>query len=147
MSKVREFVVGCFDTAPKDNGLDLDGLRLMTRPEGINSWPAEKRTAWLRENGYDLSVDFDGKKMWVHGVNTNIVVVAGTLWDEADLSWIIRTLQPGAASSALVLWELPSTVALPLTFAFRTVNGASGLFRVTAFSQADKQATIQVRLP
>jgi len=144
--KVKEFVVAGFDSAAKDNGLDLDGLRLMTRPEGIDAWPADQRTQWLKESGYDLAVDFDGKKVWIHGVNANIVVVSGALWADADLSWISRTLPAGESSSSLVLWELPPTVVLPLTFAFRTLNGGSGLFRVTAFSQAEKTATIQVRL-
>ena len=103
MNKVKEFVLVGLDSAGRDNGLDLDSLSLMTRPEAINSWPPDRREKWLLESGYDLSVDFDGKKMWVHGVNANIVVVASSMWDEADLSWVTRTLQTGDKSSALVL--------------------------------------------
>jgi|GEM_PF-4580222 hypothetical protein len=103
MNKVKEFVLVGLDSAGREKGLDLDGLSLMTRPEAINSWPPNRRAKWLLESGYDLSVDFDGKKMWVHGVNANIVVVASSMWDEADLSWVTRTLQTGDKSSALVL--------------------------------------------
>jgi len=138
-------VVNGIWSAPDNNGVDLDGLRLLTRPDGIDSWAEEKRRKWLYDNGYDLSIDINEKGVWLHAVGTNLVAIPAERWEGGDLSWIEDALQPGALSSPLVFWELPA-VPLPITFAFRTQNGASGVFRVTAYSQKERKATIQVRL-
>ncbi len=133
-------------TVTENSGVDLDGLRLLTRPDDIDRRTEEERRQWLRANGYDLSIDLDDEKVvWVHGVETNLTVIPNDRWDEPDLSWIGETLQRGTLSSPLVLWELPQDI-LPLTFAFRTENGTSGLFRITAYSRHDKKATIQIKL-
>jgi hypothetical protein len=145
MSNVTELIVAGIWSAPENNGVDLDGLCLITRPDGIDTWTEEKRRQWLTDHGYDLSVDLGEKGVWLHAVSTNLLVLPNTKWEENDLSWIERTLQSGGLSSPLVFWELPQGV-LPITFAFRTLNGTSGLFRVIACSISDKKATIQVKL-
>ena len=145
MSEVTELTVNGLWAASTDNGIDLDGRCLMTRPEGIDDWTEEKRLQWLDDNGYDLSVDLGDKGVWLHAVATNLTVVPNPKWQDSDLSWVSDILQPGRQSSPLVFWQLPEDV-LPLTFAFRTADGTSGLFRVTAFSPEDKKATLQIRL-
>jgi hypothetical protein len=145
MSKMTELIVNGLWAASKDNGVDLDGRRLMTRPDGIDQWTEERRRRWLNENGYDLSVDLGEKGAWLHAVATNLTAVANTRWEDKDLSWVKNMLQPGSVSSPLIFWELPQGV-LPITFAFRTINGTPGVFRVTAYSVTDKKATIQIRL-
>ena len=142
---VTELAVNGIWSAPKDNGVDLDGLRLMTRPEGIDGWTAGKRQQWLTGSGYDLSVDINEKGVWLHAVETNLMVIPNERWEDSNLSWIRDILQPGALSSPLVFWELPPGL-VPVTFAFRTRNGTAGIFRVTAYSQEKRQATIHVKL-
>jgi len=133
-------------TVTEGTGVDLDGLRLLARPEGLDNETENERRHWLRENGYDLSIDLDDDKVaWIHGVETNLTVIPNDKWDNADLSWVVKTLQIGTLSSPLILWELPQDV-IPITFAFRTANETSGVFRVTAYSQREKTATIQVKL-
>jgi hypothetical protein len=145
VSKVTELIVNGLWAAPKDNGVDLDGLCLMTRPDGIDDWTEEKRRQWLNDNGYDLSVDLGDKGVWLHAVATNLASILNAQWKDESLSWIADTLQPGSLSSPLIFWQLPEDV-LPITFAFRTMDGTSGVFRVTAYSVEDKKATIQIRL-
>ncbi len=145
MNDMTELTVNGLWAAPKDNGVDLDGRRLMTRAEGIDQWTEEKRRRWLNETGCDLSVDLGEKGAWLHAVATNLTVVANTRWEDKDLSWVKNTQQPGSLASPLIFWELPQGV-LPITFAFRTINGTAGIFRVTAYSVTDKNATIQIRL-
>lgn len=118
---------------------------LLTRPEDIDKWTEDERRRWLNDHGYDLSVDVSEKGVWLHAVATNMVVVAGDRWSEGDLSWVTTTLQPGASSSPLIFWELPKGV-LPITFAFRTLSGIAGVFRVVAYSMERRNATIQIRL-
>jgi hypothetical protein len=145
MSTVIELIVNGVWSAAENNGVDLDGCRLMTRPNGIDQWTEEKRREWLNDNGYDLSVDLGDKGVWLHAVATNLTTIPNARWDEKDLSWVTATLQPGSRSSPLIFWELPKGV-LPITFAFRTMDGAAGLFRVTAYSVDEKKATVQIRL-
>ncbi len=133
-------------TIIQGTGVDLDGLCLLVRPEDLDSRTENERRQWLRENGYDLSIDLDDDEaVWIHGVETNLTVIPNEKWDNSDLSWIGQILQDGTGSGPLVLWELPRDI-LPITFAFRTANGTSGVFRVTAYSQKDKKATVQVKL-
>lgn len=145
MTEMTELTVNGVWASPKDNGVDLDGHRLMTRPDGIDQWTEEKRRLWLNDNGYDLSVDLNDKGVWLHAVTTNLTTVPNARWDASDLSWVKATLQSGAQSSPLIFWELPQGL-LPITFAFRTMNGAAGLFRITTYSVKDKKATIQIKL-
>lgn len=145
MSEVTELTVnGCW-AAPTDNGVDLDGMCLMTRPDGIDDWSEDKRQQWLNDNGYDLSVDLGEKGVWLHAVATNLTVVPNAKWEDDDLSWVSGTLQPGPQASPLVFWCLPDG-PLPITFVFRTLNGTAGIFRVTAHSVEEKKATIQIKL-
>lgn len=145
MSKATELTVNGIWSAPRNNGVDLDGLCLLTRPEGIDDWSEDRRRQWLKHNGYDLSVDINEKGVWLHAVETNLVVIPDGKWEDADLSWIKGILQDGSQSSPLVFWELPQRV-LPISFAFRTANGKSGVFRITAYSQEDRKLTLQVKL-
>lgn len=145
MSKAIELTVNGIWSAPENNGVDLDGQRLLTRPEGIDAWSEDKRRQWLKDNGYDLSIDINEKGVWLHAVETNLVVIPDGKWGDADLSWIQEILQDGSQSSPLVFWELPKGV-LPMTFAFRTANGKSGLFRIAAYSQEARKVTIEVKL-
>lgn len=145
MQKSVELNVNGLWAAKENNGVDLDGCRLITRPEGIDQWDEEKRRHWLVENSYDLSIDLTEKGVFLHAVATNLVVVDPSRWEDSDLSWISRLLQVGSLAGPLVFWELPRGV-LPITFAFRTSNGASGLFRVVDLSIQRKKAGIQIRL-
>lgn len=143
--KTVELTVNGIWSAPENNGVDLDGLQLLTRPDGIDKWDADKQRQWLRDNGYDLSIDLNERGVWLHAVDTNIVAVPSGKWDEKNLSWIASEMAPGSASGPLVFWELPADLT-PITFAFRTRNGASGILRVVAYSQEERTATIQVKL-
>ena len=143
--ELAELTVNGIWSAPEDNGVDLDGMRLLTRPEGIDKWSEEKRRKWLMDNGYDLSVDVNEKGVWLHAVAMNLVVIPNGRWEDADMSWIEGILQGGSLSSPLVFWELPQGV-LPISFAFRTANGKSGIFRIASYSQQDRTATLQVKL-
>ncbi len=145
VSKPTELTVNGIWSAPENNGVDLDGRCLLTRPEGIDNWSEGKRLQWLKDNGYDLSVDINDKGVWLHAVETNLMVIPNSRWEDTDLSWIQGTLQSGSLASPLVFWELPQGV-LPITFAFRTANGRSGVFRMTAYSLNKRKATLQVRL-
>ena len=145
MSNATELTVNGLWAAPEDNGIDLDGRCLMTRPEGIDEWNEDKRLQWLNDNGYDLSIDFSEEGVWLHAVATNVTVIPNEKWEDTNLAWISEILQPGSQSSPLILWQLPEGI-LPVTFAFRTMNGTSGLFRLTAYSLDKKQATIQIKV-
>ena len=145
MKEMTELNVNGLGAASKDNGVDLDGLTLITRPQGIDEWAGDKRMQWLNDNGYDLSVDLDDATPWLHAVATNLTAIHNSRWEDDDLSWIESTLLPGSLASPLVLWQLQEP-DLPVTFAFRTLNGVSGLFRMTAYSTPDKKATIQIKL-
>jgi len=145
MRMTTELTVNGIWSAPKNNGVDLDGLRLLTRPAGIDKWSDDKRRQWLKDNGYDLSIDINKKGVWLHAVETNLVVIPDGRWRDADLSWVQEILQDGSRSSPLVFWELPQGV-LPMTFAFRTANGKSGVFRIAAYSQEARKVTIEIRL-
>ena len=145
MRKATELTVNGIWSAPENNGVDLDGLRLLTRPDGIDNWLDDKRRQWLKDNGYDLSVDINEKGVWLHAVETNLVVIQNGRWEHANMSWIEGILQGGSLSSPLVFWEIPQGV-LPITFAFRTANGKSGVFRITAYSQEARKVTIEVKL-
>lgn len=145
MLKITELTVAGIGSAPENNGIDLDGRRLLTRPAGIDDWTETIRRQWLRNNGYDLSVDINDKGVWLHAVEMNLLVIPDSKWDDTDLSWIRSVLQAGALSSPLVFWELPPGL-LPITFAFRTGNGVAGVFRVVAYSAGDRTATIQIKL-
>ncbi len=143
--QITECVVGCLFSTQVNNGLDLDMPRLITPQEGINDWPEEQRRGWLRENGYDLSVDMEGgNTVWSHAVYTNLTVVSNDRWEDDSLAWVAQTLQPGDLAGELVFWSLPKQ-PFPLTFAFHTADGTAGLFRVTAYSTEEKTVTIQVR--
>jgi len=143
--QTTELTVNGIWSAPENNGVDLDGLRLMTRPDGIDDWSPEDRQQWLTDNGYDLSVDINNGGVWLHAVETNLMVIPNGKWDDGSLSWVGDILQSGSLSSPLVFWQLPQGL-LPVTFAFRTRNGTSGIFRVTEHTQQERTATIQVRL-
>jgi hypothetical protein len=99
---------------------------------GVRQRREETRRQWLNDNGYDLSVDLNEKGVWLHAVATNLTTVPNARWDASNLSWVKTALQSGAQSSPLVFWALPKGL-LPLTFAFRTMNCAAGVFRVTGW--------------
>ena len=145
MSEVTELTVNGIWASSENNGVDLDGLCLMTRPDGIDDWTEEKRRQWLNDNGYDLSVDLGDEGVWLHAVATNLAAIPNAQWNNGDLSWIENNLQPGSLSSPLIFWQLPDGV-LPITFAFRTRNGTSGVFQVAAHSMEDKKVTIRIAL-
>jgi hypothetical protein len=145
MAEMSRLVVNGIWSADANNGVDLDVPRLLTRPEGIDKWTEEKRRKWLHDNSYDLSVDVNNGGVWLHAVETNITVVPNEKWLDADLSWIRSTIQSGIESSPLVFWELPRNI-FPVTFAFRTGGGASGLLRVTSASQDQRTASLSIRL-
>lgn len=145
MSDITRVIVNGIGAASENNGIDLDGQCLMTRPVGIDKWTEEDRLSWLIDNGYDLSVDLDARFPWLHAVATNMTIIANERWDESDLSWIAEILQPGSTRNPLTFWQFIEP-ELPVTFAFRTKTGASGIFRLTSYSIEDKRATIEIKI-
>ncbi|MDT8391984.1 MAG: hypothetical protein RRC34_15900 [Lentisphaeria bacterium] len=144
MNDITQLTVNSLGAAADDNGIDLDGRCLLTRPDGIDEWVETKRLSWLMDNGYDLSVDLDSATPWLHAVATNMAIVPNERWNEADFSWIAKALQPGSPTNPLTFWQLQEP-PLPVTFAFRTMNGASGIFRLTAYSKKEKTAAIEIK--
>ena len=55
MSGMTELTVNGLWATPKDNGVDLDGRRLITRPDGIDQWTEDKRRQWLNDNQLNFS--------------------------------------------------------------------------------------------
>ncbi|MDD2238160.1 MAG: hypothetical protein PHG65_13220 [Kiritimatiellae bacterium] len=144
MSDTTRITVNGIGAAAENNGIDLDGQCLMTRPTEIDEWAEGKRLLWLIDNGYDLSIDLDTSSPWLHAVATNMTIVPNERWTDPDLSWITALLQPGSPINPLTLWQLQEP-ELPVTFAFRTKSAASGLFRLTTYSTEEKRATIEIK--
>ena len=144
MNDTTQLTVNSLGAAQNDNGIDLDGRCLLTRPDGIDEWDETKRLSWLMDNGYDLSVDLDSATPWLHAVATNMVIVPNERWNEPDFSWITEALQQGSSTNPLTFWQLQEP-QLPVTFAFRTMNGASGMFRLTTYSTDKKTADLEIK--
>jgi hypothetical protein len=144
MSEITQLTVNGLGAASENSGIDLDGRCLITRPAGIDDWTEEERIDWLIKNGYDLSVDLDANSPWLHAVATNMTITPNQRWDEPDVAWIAGALQPGSPTNPLTFWQLQEP-ELPVTFAFRTKTGASGMFRLTAYLTEEKKATIEIK--
>lgn len=124
--------------------LAMDMSEALTMPRELRQWN-DRRLSWLKTNGVNLIVDHGSHGFFILGWGTTLAPVRNERWT-GDLGWIAATLAvPPAEASDWLHLQFRDDVALPMTFAYRTWRGATGLIRVSGMQQSPWRLKVDVR--
>lgn len=118
--------------------VDLDTGKVVTNPL---QWSSRvQQTAWMRRGGLDLEVDYHWDQLMnVITFDLELIEVPQSLWNEAPASWeqlLAAEIKNGALEQAFrgddqMQYTIRKGAPFPVTFAFRTREGGTGLLQVT----------------
>jgi len=142
------FTVYDIDDPSGPGTLSLSAPTALTVPGGLPQWN-DQRLDWLKANSVDVIFDHESHgepgAFFILGWGTTLAPVNNEMWS-GDLGWIALTVAepPGEASDWLHL-QFRDSVALPMTFAYRTWRGDTGLLRVSRMQQSPWRLDVELR--
>lgn len=124
--------------------LALNMSAALTMPRELPEWN-EQRLHWLKTKGANVIFDHGVHGFFILGWGTTLAPVNNDMWSE-DPGWVALTLAaPPAEASDWLHLQFKDDVALPVTFAYRTWRGATGLIRVSEMRHSPWRLTVEVR--
>jgi len=152
---VREVTLNDIDEQRGSDALDLDRGRLLDVPKDVEKRPEADRIQWLTDQGLDLVVDKAGRR-WRLGTTTGneleLAPLGNVDWDAVTERSLSNALAAGPKGLEIKkvpssqVYVLPADAQPPLTFAFRTASGATGLLQITGFTERPNSMRLRYKL-
>jgi serine/threonine protein kinase len=152
---VREVTLNDIDDLRGGEALDLDSGELLDLPKDIEKRPDSESLQWLRERGADLLLDRVGGRWGLMTTTDNelkLATLGNESWEalaEQSLSKALGAEQTGLEIKQREPWRvyvLATNMLPPLTFAFVTASGTTGLLQITRFTEAPSSARLRYKL-
>ncbi len=152
---MREVTLNDMDDLRGGEALDLDSGRLLDLPKDTEKRPESEQVQWLKEHSADLLLD-NANGRWGLLTSTDnklkLAPLPNEKWEVAtdrDLSQALAAEPSGLEIKQLRFWTvyvLPTNARPPLTFAFQTAGGASGLLQIARFGEKPNSVRLRYKL-
>lgn len=152
---VGQVTLNDIDDLHGGEALDLDSGQLLDLPKDIEKRPKLERLQWLNDQSADLLLDRVDGKWGLLTTTTNELRLApldNESWDAVTKEALSKAL--AAAPTGLEIkqrgpWQvyvLATNKQPPLTFAFMTASGATGLLQITRLTETPNFARLRYKL-
>ncbi len=141
-------VINDADSMQGREAIDLDHAQLFNLPDA-NGWSRQQADDWLADNNIDLVAEYENN-LWTlitRGMALN--PIGNDRWDTMTATELDKVLSGEVPSAKLDIkvreqrssrfHTLNFGIAAPVTFAFKTVEGSSGVLRIVEFSKLSKR--------
>ena len=151
----REVTLNDIDDSRGAEALDLDSGRLLDLPKETEKRPESEQFQWLKEHSADVLLDNVNGRWGLLTSTDNALKLApmpNEKWESAterDLSQALAAEPPGLEIKQVQSWTvyiLGKNAQPPLTFAFQTDSGASGLLQITRFGEKPNSVRLRYKL-
>ena len=152
---VREATLNDMDDLRGGEALDLDSGTLLDLPKDIKQQSAGERLQWLKDKGVDLLLDRVGGTwglMTVAAHGLKLAALPDETWGapaDIDVSQALAIERTGLEIKQRGPWlvyVLATNAQPPMTFAFRTTSGITGLLQITGFTEKPNAAHLRYKL-
>ena len=152
---VREVTLNDIDDLRGGEALDLDSGRLLDLPKDTGKRPESEQFQWLKEHSADVLLDNVRGRWGLLTPTDNKLKLAplpNAMWESAaerDLSQALAAEPAGLEiiqHRSWTVYVLATNAQPPLTFAFQTASGASGLLQITRFGEKPNSVRLRYKL-
>ncbi len=151
----REVTLNDIDDYRGGEALDLDSGQLLDLPKDIERRPKPEQLQWLSDQSADLLLDRVGGRWGLMTTTDNdlkLALLGNETWGAIAEQALSKAL--GAPATGLEVkqrgpWQvyvLATNMQPPLTFAFGTASGATGLLQITRFTETPNSARLRYKL-